>query len=223
LEEVASDTEEPADASSGFSAEETLLIFDWDDTILPSSWVAAGKMRLDASCGDLTDEQREQLAKISDAATATLNFAKEHGQVIIITNAERGWVELTSHRFLPKLAPLLESVRIVSARTAYESEVGPDPQDWKIRAFEDEIRLAYGSFASDFYRRKNVISLGDSAHERMAVMQATAELPNCVCKSLKFATKPDIGQMCRQHVLITEAFPQILGHDGNLDLCLRID
>lgn len=205
----------------GFSVEDTLLIFDWDDTILPSSWVSAQKQRLDPQCNDLTPDHRAQLAQIAEATTNTIRSAKEHGEVIIITNAERGWVELTCHKFLPTLAPLLEGIRIISARSSYEHIVGPNPQDWKLRAFEDEIQRMYGESVHDPDRSKNVLSLGDSVHEREAVMRATATLPNCRCKSLKFTTKPDIGQIFQQHFLIKESFSKIIEHDGNLDLCLK--
>jgi len=90
-------------------------------------------------------------------------------------NQRGAW--LTCHKFLPELAPLLECVRIVSARSSYECEVGSDPQRWKLRAFEHEIRRAYGKSTHDPGRPKNVLSLGDSVHEREAVMRATAPLP----------------------------------------------
>jgi len=220
-QEAAADGQQEAEAAAEFSFEDTLLIFDWDDTILPSSWVSMQKLRLDKGHDDVTAAQRERLAEIARVTLDTIRSAKEHGQVVIITNAERGWVELTCHKFLPELAPLLECVRVVSARSSYECDVGPNPQDWKLRAFEHEIQRAYGSSTYDARRRKNVLSLGDSVHEREAVMAATAALPNCRCKSLKFTAKPDISQIHQQHTLIRESFKKIIEHDGNLDLCLR--
>ncbi|CAK0903381.1 unnamed protein product [Prorocentrum cordatum] len=56
-----------------------------------------------------------------------------------------------------------------------------------------------------------------------ALLRATAEMPNCRSKSLKFVERPDVAQICKQHTLVTSAFQQILHHDGNLDLCIRCE
>lgn len=38
-------------------------------------------------------------------------MAKQLGTVVLITNAERGWIELSCQKFLPTLFPALESVK----------------------------------------------------------------------------------------------------------------
>jgi len=204
-----------------FSAEETVLIFDWDDTVLPSTWVQCQGLRLDQG-SELSAWQREQLVEVATVAAETLRRAKECGTVVLVTNAERGWIELSCQKFMPTLMPSLENVKIMSARTTYESEHNASPLDWKLRAFEDEIRRVYGSATLvDLERRKNVLSLGDSVHEREALLRATALLPSCRAKSLKFVERPDIAQICKQHSLVASCFDRIVHHDGNLDLCIR--
>ena len=89
--------------------------------------------------------------------------------MVLVTNAERGWIELSCQKFMPTLFPSLENVKVVSARTSYESAETSSPLDWKLRAFEAEIRRCYGSATLvDPDSRKNVLSLGDSVHEREA-------------------------------------------------------
>merc|ERR1712060_536149 len=88
----------------------------------------------------------------------------------------------------------------------------------KLKAFEKEIERIFLSGANG---RKNVLSVGDSAHEREALIQATANLPNCRTKSLKFVERPGVDQLRKQHMLITRCFRRIVHHDGNLDLCIR--
>jgi len=204
-----------------FSLEETFFIFDWDDTILPSCWVQSQGLRLDEE-SQVSDFQREQLSQVANLAMETLRAAKEHGTVVLVTNAERGWIELSCQKFMPTLYPILENVKILSARTTYESREVSSPLDWKVHAFKSEILRVFGEEAmSEPARRKNVLSLGDSMHEREALLRATASLPNCRSKSLKFVERPDIGQICKQHSLITGCFDRIIHHDGNLDLCIR--
>jgi len=204
-----------------FSREETMFIFDWDDTVLPSSWVQSQGLRLD-NASVVSEKQAAQLAEVAKVAACTLRAAKRHGTVVLVTNAERGWIELSCQKFLPTLSPSLENVRIVSARTTYEGSVGASPLDWKLSAFDVEINRHFSNNGmTDKYRRKNVFSLGDSIHEREALLRATASSPNCRSKSLKFVERPDISQLLKQHELIVSSFEQMIHYDGTLDLCLR--
>jgi len=219
--EAAAETVDKEVMQARFTAEETLFIFDWDDTVLPSSWIQGQGLRLDEG-SSVNAWQRERLAEVARLAAETLRLAKQHGTVVLVTNAERGWIELSCLKFLPTLYPSLENVRIVSARTTYECRRNSSPLDWKLRAFESEINRVYG-FENLLApsRRKNVLSLGDSVHEREALYTATTSLPNCCAKSLKFSERPDIAQICKQHSLVASCFEQVVHHDGNLDLCIR--
>lgn len=204
-----------------FLMEETVFIFDWDDTLLPSTWVQSQGLRLDES-SEVSPWQREQLAEVAKVAAETLRIAKQLGTVVLITNAERGWIELSCQKFMPTLYPALESLKAISARTTYETPATPSPLDWKVAAFYNELNRLYGhDNLSDVDRRKNVVSLGDGVHEREALLRATGPLPNCRSKSLKFVERPDIAQICKQHSLVTSCFDRIAHHDGNLDLCIR--
>lgn len=197
-----------------------MFVFDWDDTVLPSSWVQSQGLRLDA--GLLSGDQVAQLAEVSNAVTRTLCAAKRHGTVVLVTNAERGWIELSCQKFLPTVCPTLENVRIVSARTSYEGPSCATPLDWKLNAFDREINGHFTrAVMGDKSRRKNVFSLGDSVHEREALLRAAAPASNCRSKSLKFVERPSVAQLCKQHELIAGSFEQMVHHDGNLDLCIR--
>jgi len=200
---------------------ETLLVFDWDDTILPSSWIQRRGLRLD-DASVASESEQERLAELATAAFATLRQAQRLGTVVIVTNAERGWLELSCQKFLPALLPAIEGIRIVSARTAYEGPDCASPLSWKVRAFAAEIARACGGAAglADPAKRKNVHSLGDSTHEREALIRATARLPNCSSKSVKFVDCPSIDQLLKQHSLVGQCFEQIVQEVGDLDLSI---
>lgn len=213
------ETDSDSDNGHRFSAEETVLIFDWDDTVLPSSWVQEQGFRLD---GDsyLTVQQQEELQDLVRLAAETLSIAKQLGTVVMVTNSERGWIELSCQKFMPALIPLLENVKLLSARSVYERFDISSPLEWKLRAFESEIMRIFVPNRDD-HKRKNILSLGDSAHEREALIHATANLPNCRIKSLKFCERPGLEQLRKQHMLVARCFRRIVHHDGNLDLCIR--
>jgi len=204
-----------------FCFDETIFIFDWDDTLLPSTWVQQQGLRLD-DASELTDTQRQELSEVADKAMETMRIAKQLGTVVLVTNAERGWIELSCQKFLPTLFPVLENVKLMSARTSYESMACVSPMDWKIQAFNAEIRRVFGDDAvCDPTRRKNCLSLGDSNSEREALLRVTAALPNCRSKSLKFVERPELSDILKQHSLIIECLDGIAQHDGNIDVCIR--
>lgn len=218
-----SDSDEDDAEETTFSVEDTILIFDWDDTVLPSSWLQDGGFRLDGEGKEL-EPHREELEELARRATETLRVAQQLGKVVLVTNAERGWIEMSCRRFLPTLMPALGGVAMLSARTRYESPELPSPFDWKVRAFEDEIGAVEDLSALPSQCRgrcNNVISIGDSAHEREALLRVCAPLQNCRAKSLKLMERPEIQELVRQHELLAESLPQLVHHDGNLDLYIR--
>jgi len=200
-----------------FSMDETVVIFDWDDTVLPSSWVQDQGLSLSAD-SLLTPEQEQVLAELARCATKTMRVARTLGTIVLVTNAERGWVELSCMKFLPSLYPSLESVKIISARTEYETPTTSSPFDWKLKAFTSEIERV---LRSDTVVRKNILSIGDSSHERAALVGATSTIPNCRIKSLKFVERPTVDQLCKEHLLLGSCFRRVVHHEGNLDLCIR--
>lgn len=207
-----------ADDAAAFLSEDTILIFDWDDTVLPSTWIQEHGFDLD-ECSVPDTEQQVCLQMLADRAAETLSVAKHYGKVVLVTNAEHGWIELSCQKFMPSLYPMLQDVKILSARTTYEKEGVDSPFQWKYLAFESEI----GGFCKslDAARWKNVISLGDSAHEREALIRVTERLENCCMKSLKFVEQPEVEQLSKEHELLRGVFSQIVHYKGNLDLCIR--
>lgn len=206
--------------SAAAPVEGTLLIFDWDDTILPTTWIQQNGLGLGPD-SVLTEEQSVQLQALAELAMQTLLAAKRHGKVIFVTNAEHGWVELSCAKFLPSLLPALEGVRILSARSAYEPLGVTEVSEWKVLAFESEI--------SNFFERciavsgsapVNVVSIGDASHERAALFHAMEHRQTCHTKSLKLNEKPALDQLLREHELISGCFSEVVSHDGHLDLCV---
>lgn len=204
--------------SMHFSIEDTMLIFDWDDTILATTWLRKQGLRLEAESVP-TLEQQEKLNAMALQAACTLQVAQRFGKVVLITNAGRGWIERSCHKFMPSLYPFLKDVQKVSARAMCEPHGVVSPFEWKFLAFQSEILRCYENFASD--RQKNVVSFGDAAYEREALIRVTEDLAACYTKSVKFVEKPDIDQLMKQHEVINGCFKQIVLHDGSFDLCIR--
>jgi len=204
-----------------FTREHTVMIFDWDDTLLPSTWLTMNAMRLDDDC-TVPEELAKQLNELAEQVMKTLDAADGFGTVVIVTNAENGWIELSGRKFMPTLADYLDrkQFRIVSARSTYEPQGIASPFEWKNRAFAHEIELYYSNVPD--CPKRNILSFGDSAHEREAIMNVTKVMKaDHVTKSLKFVERPLIEQLRKEHELITGCMQQIVYHSVALDLCVR--
>jgi len=193
---------------AALDAQETLVIFDWDDTIFPTTWVKRqGDSLVDS-------EGLRLLAALEQRAYKTLEMALEMGRVVIVTNAERGWVEFSSARFFPSLVSLLNEVDIVSARANYEHHDMACPALWKCLAFAHEMEQTFAGSGSG---RRNVISFGDSMHEHEALGYATRGVEGCQAKSIKFLECPEIENLIEEHDLVHASIQGIVEFEGNMD------
>ena len=130
-------------ASVSPKEKENVIIFDWDDTLLASSFLASKGYKLDSTM-ERTPEIDAQLKHLESSVVALLTMAIQFGRVHIITNAENGWVQLSAQKFIPGVLPLLGTkVKVVSARSSYESmfPVSPQaPQKWKVSSTWRSVR-----------------------------------------------------------------------------------
>ena len=136
---------------------ETAIIFDWDDTLLCTSFINPSGVYQHV---DLGTAVQQHIKLLEQTSKKMLELAVKHGKVYIITNAAEGWVEFSCHKFMPAVLPiLLEKVTIISARTKYESKFPDDVPQWKLHAFlETQTDLDNGNM-------KNILALGDSMME----------------------------------------------------------
>jgi len=139
----------PSEPTSNFTLRETLIIFDWDDTILPSSWLSSRCMSLDEGAV-VSHSERMLLDSLSETVCRTIDLAAQLGRVAIVTNAEAGWVQLSAAKFMPAVLERLESldIAVMSARSIFESASNRTPISWKVEAF---YQLIEDTYSSDVY------------------------------------------------------------------------
>ncbi|GLE05679.1 hypothetical protein PINS_up014719 [Pythium insidiosum] len=134
-----------------------ISVFDWDDTLCPSSWLfregllagyglvdepaAPPPPTEDSSFGaahsarrrlsrELTPEDRQQLRQFGDRVLSLLQTARQCGPVFIVTAAKLQWVRTTAECFLPGVFDVLaksESLHVISAREFYADQVRRQP------------------------------------------------------------------------------------------------
>jgi hypothetical protein len=195
--------------------ERTVIILDWDDTLLASTWLTVNDLRLDGP-QFIEPHLRIELQELEQRVSKFLDRSLTLGAVLFVTNAETGWVELSCAKFLPAILSYLPKVKVVSARTKYEDLYPNQPHQWKIHAFREEIHQALTG-SDDL---ANVISIGDSHHEREALHIVTSSMENTLVKSVKFVERPGMEVLRRQIELLHGCIEYIAQHSGDLDLML---
>jgi hypothetical protein len=166
-------------SSTTLEKEQTTLLLDWDDTLLPTSHISAFLNKVQVEECEL-DDKHEPLS-LADSTEArmkkalhlfedtVLEFLEEcfhcAGTIIIVTNGTNQWIEM-SCRYIPRVAALLSAkdIEYVSARTCSDS---PDPGRWKLDTFRRLVANTCG----------NLISIGDAFFERYAAHSCAATVP----------------------------------------------
>ena len=82
---------------------QTCIIFDWDDTILCTTFLAPHHHLIYDPNMKFPPTLQKRLTELDDVAYDLMHKAKQFGKVYIVTNAQEGWVELSANRFLPKV------------------------------------------------------------------------------------------------------------------------
>ncbi|KAF1332009.1 hypothetical protein FI667_g3734, partial [Globisporangium splendens] len=207
--------------------ERTVVVFDWDDTLCPSSWLHAENLLPKYRGHQIlaTHEQRRVLALIEANVVRLLKKAVSYGPVFVVTAAEYGWVEMSCALYLPSVQQMLElsDIHIVSARSWYEQTfgIGGDSNSWKHEVMQLIARKCFANNSEDapdaYY---NFVSIGDSMAERDACHSAVNLVPHTFAKTLKFVEHPSSEEIVQQVELTHDSFEQMCGWGSNLDLRL---
>jgi len=162
----------------------TVIIFDWDDTLLCSTAINAQQWDL------------EQLRDLEVAVESVLRTAMSLGETLIVTNGNGTWVQDSSRRFLPALLPTLAQLTVVSARALYESLYPGDPFAWKKAAFK---HLLTQERSVSTGKGLNLIALGDQSPEIEAAHTVVKIVggPSLV-KTVKFKEGPSVAELLGQ-------------------------
>jgi hypothetical protein len=188
----------------------SLIIFDWDDTLLCTSFLTPnGIYREDLK---ITDKDLEKLAKLEFSVLRLLTLAVEKGDVYIITNATPGWVEYSAEKYYPSLKSVIKKINIVSARGDYEKDFPGDSRMWKIQAFLNIQK----DFDSNLIT--SIICLGDSFIEMEAAQILAGKFSKAFIKSVKFRESPKPEELNKQLTLVADQFLSIYATVKNLTI-----
>jgi len=163
---------------------ETIIVFDWDDTLCPSSWIRDNRPSLSYfSPPPPEDRFILPLRDLQKAVSELLECARKLGKVVIITNSKQNWVDTSCKNFLPQVKHQLPAIPIIYAAERWNALSYRDQLLWRDKYAQqnygdrnnckdnfEEIHLdsiveadpssiwktrAFGVELSDFYASKN--------------------------------------------------------------------
>ena len=176
----------------------SLIIFDWDDTLLPTSFLSPGGVFNE---NILSNENiHKKIEKLENSVLTLLNMAISKGDVYIITNAGSGWVEYSAKKIYPSVVNILNKIKIISARGEWERDFPGDIKSWKIQAFLSLTNKL------DVKLVTNIICLGDSMFEIEAGRILWRKFSEAFIKTIKFKERPKPEELNKQLAVVISQF-----------------
>ncbi|ETW32550.1 hypothetical protein PFAG_03680 [Plasmodium falciparum Santa Lucia] len=179
-----------------------LIVFDYDDTILPTSWITS-KMKL-SLYDTIPPYINELFNKLSEVVINTLNLCSIQGKLVIVTNASLEWLINSAKKYIPMVWSFImhKNIRIISARdTLINSLI--DPKDWKKVIFHQIINEILAPYLYNTSFICFIYSVGDGNDERNACffISQLNQYSSCIFKSLKFLSEPTCQKLIAEHEL----------------------
>jgi hypothetical protein len=218
--------------------DQTIIIFDWDDTLCPSSWMrkhaqfdAQGHLK-----ARLDNNTRHELQMLADQVNPLLEVANQLGKVILVTNAKKPWVDTSCRNFLPSCKNAIKPLPVFYALELLK-DLDHQKLDKEGACLLTETKArAMKAAVTDFYSRypnqswKNIISIGDAFFEHDAIRQVTRDhsaesgvAKKCRTKTVKLLEGPSIAGVMVQLSIIESWLAKIVQLDNDVDIDLSAD
>mmetsp|Transcript_3116 Transcript_3116/g.9525 ORF Transcript_3116/g.9525 Transcript_3116/m.9525 type:complete len:223 (-) Transcript_3116:92-760(-) len=209
-------------AKYSFGRTNTVCFLDWDDTLMFTSEVVrnteAPHEVIDEGEAGLGEELAEKLETLDGVVSRALRKFASQCVVVIVTNAERMWVEESCDAYFPRVKKTIDAcdVQIVSASDIYSARIPNEPAEWKALAFQKILQDKLESKENDI----NVLVVGDDIVDMKAAERLTQLMPNAIVKSVKFLNNPTVDELLRQLSLLNIHFARLYSHKQPISVSL---
>lgn len=213
---------------------DTVIIFDWDDTLFPTWFMAEVVMPChpEVEGSKLPSDSPFAPSLVQHARTVQrlLYKARSIGRVGIVTLAARPWVLSSAAAYLLEFdfkqllrelkIPVVYARECVKSRDIDSAKVEEGVNVWTIakqNAMLKILKKLHGSRSG----WKNIISIGDSVIERDAIkdlLWGSLEAP--FCKTVKLVEDPSASELGTQLKVLTRWLPRMAAYSDDFDLNL---
>jgi len=215
------------------SRHQPVIIFDWDDTLLPT-WYITEVVNVgepSSTYGKLPEDSPflAPLAAHAEIVKETLIAARQLANVAIVTLGARGWVDNSSDWFLPgvDIKKLLKDLNIPvyyardhvskSDRMAARAEEGVDLYMIAKRNAMKKCLKKFHAHIPDWQSQAHVISVGDSPVELEAVKEIMwdGSAEDNLVKAIKLMDDPTLDMLGMQLRLLCSWFPKVIEYEDD--------
>lgn len=193
----------------------TLVIFDWDDTLFPTTWTVSNNINLSDDGISTHNKFIVHFSKLDMLLYKLLSECLKFGTVIIVTNAVLKWITMSSS-MLPNTQNLFKNIQIISARDMYQKQYPDKPELWKKIVFQDLVSKYF-----DKYPFQHIISIGDAEHEFNALTDLYNEssiTKHRLLKTVRFIREPTFDSLIDELEVLNKNMHKILTSREHMDL-----
>lgn len=190
----------------------SIIIYDWDDTLFPTSFIHSNN-----------NINYSQLLLIENQNIKLLNKSRQFGTTIIITNASTEWIYESSKKYMNNLYKYIVyfNIPIYSAREYATERNIQNYLQWKEITFHNTINNYFRQNA----RINNIISIGDAVYERKALLKYGSYINSIIykhiyIKTIKYIDNPNLINLYNEVTsLLNNLHYHInIKHDLNIDM-----
>lgn len=189
--------------SSYVSPQNTVILLDWDDTLMCTTFFSLKK-------DPLSEKEKNYIEYLGQKVTLFLTECKKFGKVIILTNSTMVWVNSSSEKLLKINKEILKDILIISARDKY-SKIAKSKSEWKKLALAELFQEK-----KNYAEILNLLCVSDS-YEDIRLFKSFKRTYSDWMKlsTVKLQLKPSPLVMMKEIQFMTKNLEKVIGNSHN--------
>lgn len=179
----------------------TIIVFDWDDTLMATTHVQPYVQRNSVPV----------LPQLAKSIMSLIELARQHGEIRIITNAGTGWLKFCIDKMLPGCEDFTRTIPIHSSRDTSISNNWPYHL-WKTVSFLENLKHLSAE------KDSQILCFGDCHFDALASQNLHKNFSNLTVKNIKLLDSPSLQQVLDQHEMIRKFLLSFLQYPKSASL-----
>ena len=209
-----------------------LIIFDWDDTLCPTTVLTIinnikNNITIDTEILNKNPNikipylMEEYINKIDEINIRLLQQTVQLGRIVIITNAHTDWIKFSGINYLPLTYKFVidHGIHIISAReVSLQHNIG-NPLEWKNHTFHIYLNHTLS------HHINTIMTVGDSNAEHYALNNYNQFMKsngiNITIKTIKYMEHPSAQDLYKQNIVLINNIQSILNNPSSSALYVK--
>jgi hypothetical protein len=176
-------SKESYEKASISSKKETIFLFDWDDTLMCTTFVLS-------KVQPLSEEEIKITTNLGEKVTIFLEKCSKCGKIIIMTNSSKEWLKKTSEQYLKIKESFFSNIKIISTRDLFlKNDI--KKEKWKEMALNELLKKSGDNI-------ENLICASDSEEDINLFKNISKLREEINVSTIKFKSKPSPQIMIRE-------------------------